>query len=101
METELDVVRMALPPILDLSGAVMLKQECQAALAKGTSLVMDASAVSKVTTPSLQVLVATSVALNQMGGATLTFTGASQSFRDSVTGLGLGDALHIEDQSHD
>ena len=102
MEAELDAtVRIALPPILDLSGAASLKQQCQTAIAGGASLVMDASAVSKVTTPCLQVLAATSAALNQMGGATLTFTGASQSFRDSVTGLGLCGVLHIEDQSHD
>jgi anti-anti-sigma regulatory factor len=86
-----------LPAILDITMAAALKQDCQAAVAGGEGLVVDAGAVSLVSSPCLQVLAAAARALSVSGGPGLVYRDASDRFRKSVTGLALNAALGLGD----
>lgn len=80
---------LVLPAILDLTEAALLKNGLQDALAKGDGLTVDASKVSRVTSPCLQVLAAATRAFTESGGPALEIAFASEAFRDTVSGLGL------------
>jgi Anti-anti-sigma regulatory factor (antagonist of anti-sigma factor) len=84
-----------LPPVADLTEAAPLKERLLQALGEGTSLTVDASAVQRVSSPCLQVLVAGKQAFAKAGGASLVIAEASEAFRETVSVLGLLDALEL------
>jgi len=86
-----------LSSILDLTAAAALKTSLREALAKGDGLAVDASAVSRVTSPCLQVLAAGMRAFTESGGPGLRIVTASDAFRDTVSGLGLAPMLGLQE----
>lgn len=87
----------ALPPILDLPAAAPLKSRLQEALTKGEDIVIDASAVQRVTTPCLQVL-ASVMKLRGTGGPSARLQNIPEAFAETVRMLGLSQALCIEEE---
>lgn len=88
--------RLVLPAILDLTAAPGLKDQTLAALGLGMGLTLDAEAVTRLTTPCLQVLAAAAIAAAQMGGPGLTIENAPPAFAEIVAGLGLSEILKLE-----
>jgi anti-anti-sigma regulatory factor len=84
-----------LPAVADLTQAGPLKQRLEQALSSGTGLTVDASAVQRVSSPCLQVLVAGVAAFAKAGGAALTISNPSEAFRETVSVLGLMNALEL------
>jgi chemotaxis protein CheX len=84
-----------LPAVADLTEAGPLKQRLEQALATGTGLTVDASAVQRISSPCLQVLVAGVTAFAKAGGAALTIMNPSEAFRETVLVLGLMNALEL------
>jgi anti-anti-sigma regulatory factor len=77
----------ALPQVLDLVQARELRDDMVRLLAQGT-LVLDAGAVERMSTPSLQVLLAAGRAADDAGGG-FQIVNASEGFRAAVADLGL------------
>lgn len=88
--------RVTLPPVADLTEAGPLKERLLQALAAGTSVTVDASAVQRVSSPCLQVLVAGTQSFAKAGGTSLTIADPSEAFRETVSVLGLTDALELD-----
>lgn len=86
---------LVLPAILDITAAAVLKQDLQHALAKGGGLEIDASAVRRLTTPCLQVLVAGLRAFAEHGFGAMHFYEVSSTFRETASCLGLETALGL------
>lgn len=84
-----------LPPVADLTAAGPLKQSLLDGLAAGKSITIDASAVQRVSSPCLQVLVAGMQSFAKAGGTSLVVANPSQAFRETVSVLGLLDALEL------
>ncbi|GAA0530425.1 anti-anti-sigma regulatory factor [Rhizomicrobium palustre] len=87
--------QVTLPPVADLTEAGPLKDRFLQAISSGTSLTVDASAVQRVSSPCLQVLVAGKQSFAKAGGASLTITDPSEAFRETASVLGLLDALEL------
>ncbi len=88
--------QVTLPPVADLTYAVPLKERLLQSLAAGTSVAVDASAVQRASSPCLQVLVAGMQSFAKAGGASLVITDPSEAFRETVSVLGLMDALGLD-----
>jgi anti-anti-sigma regulatory factor len=84
-----------LPAVADLTEAGPLKLRLEEALASGTGLTVDASAVQRISSPCLQVLVAGVAAFAKAGGAALAIGNPSEAFRETATVLGLMNALEL------
>jgi chemotaxis protein CheX len=84
-----------LPAVADLTEAGPLKQHLEKALASGNGLTVDASAVQRVSSPCLQVLVAGVTAFANAGGASLSISNPSEAFRETASVLGLMNALEL------
>ena len=86
---------LSLPAIADLLQAAPLKQELERALASGGGVVVDASAVQRISSPYLQVLLAGQNAFAKAGGPSLSITNPSAAFLETVSVLGLAGALRL------
>jgi chemotaxis protein CheX len=75
---------------LDLVAAMRLREQTSEAIARSTSVVIDASAVERITTPCVQVLVA-AARTAAAEGRTFTVGGASGAFEAAFLDLGLGE----------
>jgi anti-anti-sigma regulatory factor len=84
-----------LPAVADLTEAGPLKERLEKALATGSGLTVDASAVQRVSSPCLQVLVAGVSAFAKAGGAALKISNPSEAFRETASVLGLMNALEL------
>jgi anti-anti-sigma regulatory factor len=84
-----------LPAVADLTEAGPLKQRLEQALASGSGLTVDASAVQRISSPCLQVLVAGMAAFAKAGGASLSISNPSEAFRETASVLGLMNALEL------
>jgi anti-anti-sigma regulatory factor len=84
-----------LPAVADLTEAGPLKQRLEQALGAGAGLTVDASAVQRISSPCLQVLVAGMAAFAKAGGASLSISNPSEAFRETVSVLGLMNALEL------
>lgn len=84
-----------LPAVADLTEAGPLKQRLEQALASGTGLSVDASAVQRISSPCLQVLVAGVASFAKAGGAALAIIDPSEAFRETASVLGLMNALEL------
>jgi chemotaxis protein CheX len=76
-----------LPQVLDLTRAQNLR-DTMAARLSGGPLVLDASAVERMSTPCVQVLLAAGRAAD-LAGSTFQFINASDVFRTALTDLGI------------
>ena len=79
--------RLVLPAIADLVYAAALKAELEQFLVNAGPVTVDASAVQRIATPCLQVLVA--------GGTSLTIAAPSAAFLETASTLGLKDVLRL------
>jgi len=84
-----------LPAVADLTEAGPLKQRFEEALTNGIGLTVDASAVQRITSPCLQVLAAGVAAFAKAGGAALAIEKPSDAFMETVSTLGLMNALRL------
>lgn len=87
--------RIVLPAVADLTESGPLKEKLLQALTAGTSVTVDASAVQRLSSPCLQVLVAGKQSFAKAGGALMAITDPSEAFRETVSVLGLLDALEL------
>ena len=90
---------LVLAAILDFTETTGLKKTLQDALAKGDGLAVDAGAVSRVTSPCLQVLAAGVRTFTESGGPGLEIVAASDAFRDTASGLGLAPMLGLQENN--
>jgi anti-anti-sigma regulatory factor len=84
-----------LPAVADLTEAGPLKQRFEQALTNGNGLTVDASAVQRISSPCLQVLVAGVAAFAKAGGAELAICDPSEAFKETASTLGLMNALRL------
>jgi len=87
--------RITLPPVADLTEAGSLKESLLQALTSGTSVGVDASTVQRISSPYLQVLVAGAQSFAKAGGASMKIVDPSDTFRETVSVLGLLDVLEL------
>ncbi|HEY0282461.1 MAG TPA: STAS domain-containing protein, partial [Rhizomicrobium sp.] len=87
--------RITLPAVVDLLQAGMLKAQLERGLASGCGMTITASAVQRVSSPCLQVLAAGVSAFEKAGGPSLTIADPSPAFLETVSMLGLTDALRL------
>ena len=85
----------ALLAVADLTQAGPLKARLEQALATGTGMTVDASAVQRISSPCLQVLVAGVRTFAKAGGAALVIANPSEEFRETASVLGLLNALEL------
>lgn len=85
----------SLSAVADLVEAGPLKARLEQALASGSGLTVDASAVQRISSPCLQVLVAGVSSFAKAGGPSLVIAEPSAAFRETVSVLGLMDALGL------
>ena len=84
-----------LPAVADLVEAGPLKARLEQALTDGTGLTVNASAVQRISSPCLQVLVAGVRSFAKAGGPSLVIGEPSEAFRETASVLGLMDALGL------
>lgn len=84
-----------LPAVADLVEAGPLKARLEQALAAGSGITIDASAVQRISSPCLQVLVAGASSFAKAGGPSLVIGTPSEAFRETVSVLGLIEALGL------
>jgi len=85
----------SLPAVADLTAAGPLKATLEQALADGNGVIVDASAVQRVSSPCLQVLVAGALSFAKAGGTSLSIGDPSDAFCETVSLLGLNDVLGL------
>jgi chemotaxis protein CheX len=85
----------SLPSVVDLSQANDLKARLEQGLASGRGMTIDGSAVQRISSPCLQVLVAGMNAFAKSGGPGMTIVNPSAAFLKTVSTLGLTDALGL------
>jgi anti-anti-sigma regulatory factor len=86
----------AMPAVADLVQAGPLKAEIERRLSAGVGLELDASAVQRISSPCLQVLVAGVAAFAAAGGPSLVITKPSAAFVETASALGLAGALRLD-----
>ncbi len=91
-EASIDTLGVVLEPILDLRAAGSLKSTLQQGLVRGQPLVIDASAVSRMSTACVQVFTA-AVLETQKRGAALVLRKSSNVFDAAFANLGLAAIL--------
>ena len=87
--------QVTLPAVADLTSARPLKEQLMQFFTAGASVTIDASEVQRLSSPCLQVLVAGKQSFAKAGGASLVITNPSDAFRETVSVLGLMDALEL------
>jgi len=87
--------RTSLPAVADLLQAGALKALIEQGLASGNGTILDASAVQRISSPYLQVLVAGAAAYAHAGGPSMTVCNPSPAFMEAVSTLGLKQALGL------
>jgi len=87
--------KLSLPAVMDLLQAGALKAQIQQGLASRTGMTIDGSAVQRISSPCLQVLVAGAAAFAKAGGPSMTIANPSAALLETVTLLGLKDALGL------
>lgn len=87
--------RLSLPAVVDLLQAGAIKAQLERALANGGGVTVDASAVQRISSPCLQVLVAGANAFAKAGGPSMTIASPSPAFLETVSTLGLTEALRL------
>ena len=98
-EASIDTLGVALEPILDLRAAGPLKSTLQQGLVRGQPLMIDASAVSRMSTACVQVFIA-AVLETQKRGVALVLRKSSPAFDAAFVNLGLSgilDAIKSQD----
>ena len=98
-EASLETLGVVLEPILDLRAAGPLKGTLQQSLARGQCVVIEASAVSRMSTACVQVFTA-AVLETQKSGAALVLKKSSPTFDAAFVNLGLSgilDAIKSQD----
>lgn len=90
----LSATRQKLPAVLDLPAAEPFCRSLRDALML-EALDLDGSAVERVTTPCLQLLISASMSAAAQGVA-FRISAPSPALRAAVADLGLGDLLHLE-----
>ncbi|HEX2593832.1 MAG TPA: STAS domain-containing protein [Rhizomicrobium sp.] len=93
------VETMQLASILDLTAAAGVKHELAAMLARSNSILLDASAVQRITTPVLQVLVSAAHSAKAAGGE-IRISDPSSAFTDTIRLLSLGDTFGKIEAQH-
>jgi len=91
-EASIEMLGIALEPILDLRAAGPLKTTLQQSLVRGQPLMIDASAVSRMSTACVQVFTA-AVLESQKSGAALVLKKSSTVFDAAFANLGLAAIL--------
>jgi chemotaxis protein CheX len=91
-EASIETLGVTLEPILDLRAAGPLKSTLQQGLVRGQSLVIDASAVSRMSTACVQVFTA-AVLEAQKSGVALVLKKSSTVFDAAFANLGLAAIL--------
>ena len=91
-EASIEMLGVALEPILDLRAAGPLKTTLQQSLVRGQPLMIDASAVSRMSTACVQVFTA-AVLESQKSGAALVLKKSSTVFDAAFANLGLAAIL--------
>ncbi len=91
-EASLETLGVVLEPILDLRAAGPLKSTLQQGLVRGQPLVIDASAVSRMSTACMQVFTA-AVLEKQKSGVALVLMKSSNVFDAAFVNLGLAAIL--------
>jgi len=87
--------KVSLPAVADLLQANTLKAQLERVLASGSEMTIDASAVQRISSPFLQVLVAGVGTFKKAAGPSLTISNPSAAFLETVSTLGLKDALGL------
>lgn len=87
--------RISLPAVADLTQAAALKEQLERGLMSGSGIVVDAAAVQRISSPCLQVLVAAAAAFEKTGGQSFTIADPSAALLETVSMLGLKDALGL------
>jgi len=82
------VMKAALPPSLDINHAVSFLEQCQDWRGGKGALRIDASAVERITTPALQILLALLTSRSAQNRAS-TITNPSEAFTRALVTLGL------------
>jgi anti-anti-sigma regulatory factor len=91
-EASIETLGVTLGPILDLRAASPLKSTLQQGLVRGQPLMIDASAVSRMSTACVQVFTA-AVLETQTSGAALVLKKSSTVFDAAFANLGLAGIL--------
>ena len=91
-----DLPRMALSAILDTTEVADMKQELLAAAQAGGGLDVDASAVQRISSLCLQLLVSAKQSFAASGKAKLQIVNPSENFTQTASALALADALDIK-----
>jgi chemotaxis protein CheX len=86
--------QMTLPAVVDLPFAATLKAQLVEGLAAGNGMSIDGSGVQRISSPCLQVLVAGMNAF-AVSGVPLAIVDPSPAFVETVSTLGLRDALRL------
>ena len=84
-----------LPAVVDLLQAGALKAELEQGLTSGIGMTIDGSAVQRISSPCLQILLAGAAAFANAGGPSMTIANPSAALLETVTLLGLKDALGL------
>lgn len=87
--------RISLPAISDLFHAIALKAEIEQALTQDNSVTVDASAVQRISTLCLQVLLSAANGKGRKDGPPLTIMAPSAQFLETVSVLGLKETLKV------
>ena len=87
--------KVSLPAVVDLLQAGALKAQLEQGLASGIGMTIDGSAVQRISSPCLQILVAGAAAFAKAGGPSLTVANPSAAFLETVSTLGLKDVLGL------
>jgi len=82
-----------LPAVVDLPQAAKLKAQLERGLARGKGVTIDGAAVRRISSPCLQVLLAGMDAFAKAGGPPMKIVSPSAAFLETVSVLGLQDAL--------
>jgi chemotaxis protein CheX len=85
-------IRLSLEPVLDMRAAAPLKDTLQQGLDQKRNLVIDASAVSRMSTACVQVLTAF-ILETKKTNTSLVFSKMSPVFEGAFSSLGLGEIL--------
>jgi anti-anti-sigma regulatory factor len=89
MNAKSSEIVLELPAIADLTFASTLKELSEQALAGGKGLVVDATAVRRIASPCLQILISALNSFAKSGGPPLTLSNPSPDFLETVSTLGL------------
>ena len=91
--------QITLPATLDHAVAHDLKAALLECMSSGQDIEVNASKVTRLSTPAVQVLVSASSAAKEGGSGAMRLVAPSQAFRDFAAMLALGDILGVTEIS--